>query len=632
MKKIIGLFLIIFVLAPFAAEADDGLQTVFEVYERDGAGEPVLLLADTADLLKGVRAHGFFAGFSVEVEVTEVDTVRAAFSIQVVTLSEKPMNVARSFQVEYGLPARIDDIPVKDSANYSLVVRPLALLDIDPKGCEYAHYNHDDFSFDPTAYTDLYFVENTYGDYYWNSVKAVLEDRYRLFREINKFNLPGKYSVFLCPCPIYSVIWDTRFGMMIDPTRRNAFAIFNRDFNSVDPFLVLQLSLLHHYGYAPLFLTEGFANYLSFANYDMKKIIAAGKNQPVAPLLKTLTYYQAEPVLADRTAASFVRFLINQYKIDAFLEMYRKADDLNLRAVMEETYGKTVPELEKEWLFYVDTVTITPQQLNFYGDQAELMFNYRDMLAYYTELAKTVTAPEDSVTALGKLVRACFFTGDYYRATEIQEKLTARGSASAIDWMALGTYQMMNGYYDSAYANLSRAYAMDTLDNIIRFNLGLNSLLRGDSARARDLFLSVIDSPVDGSAQAESRVMLGNIFLHSQDKNDREAAERFFTEVVNLEQRILNSNSISSANHLWMGVANIGLGDYGTAYEHLHIALYLETRPLYLGMIHLWLGKLADLRNERDLARDHYGQVLSLLSADYTQKEARRYLEKPYSQ
>ncbi|MFZ5979841.1 MAG: tetratricopeptide repeat protein [Candidatus Zixiibacteriota bacterium] len=632
MKNIFGLILIITALAFQPASAKDGGRFAFEIYQRDSAGQPVLLLEDTTRLLVGVRSHGFFTGFSVEVELTEVDTARAAFTVQLVTLSERPLNLARTFQVEYGLPARIDDISVKNSTSYSLVIRPLERLEIETEGCTYAHYNRDDFDFDPTAYTDLYFVKNTYGDYYWNSIKTLMEDRYRFFRDLNKFNLPGKYSVFLCPCPIFSVIWDTRFGMMVDPTRRNAFAIFSKNFNSVDPFLVLQLSILHNYGYAPVFLTEGFANYLSFANYDMKKLFAVGKNEPVAALLNTLTYYRAEPRLADCTSASFVRFLINQYKIDVFLDMYRKADDLNLRKVMEETYGKPVSVLEKEWRHYVDTVMITPQQLSFYGEQAELLFQYETMLEYYEELIKVVATPVDSVAALGKLVRACFFTGDYYRATEEQEKITQRDSAAAIDWMALGTYQMMNGYYDSAYTNLSRAYEKDTLDNIIRFNLGLNYLCRGDTARARDFFLNVINSPVDGSAQPEARVMLGNIFLHSGSMSDREAAERLFTEVVKIEQQILNSNSVSSANHLWMGAAYIGLGDLGNAYEHLHVARYLETRPFYLGMIHLWLGKAADLNGDHEAARDHYGQVLALSSADYTQKEARKYLEHPYTQ
>jgi len=376
MKKTLGLLLIIFVLAPLLATADDGVLFSFEVYQRDSAGEPVLLLADTSRLVKGIRAYGFFTGFSVELDITEVDTARAAFNIQVVTLSAQPENLARSFQVEYGLPARMDDIHVKDSAYYSLVIKPLERLDIDLGSCNYVHYRSDDFTADPTAYTDLYYVANTYGDYYWNSIKSILEERYRLFRDLNKFNLPGKYSVFLCPCPIYSVIWDSRFGMMVDPTRRNAFAIYSKNINSVDPFLLLQLSLLHNYGYGPVFLSEGFANYLSFLNYEMKKLVAAGKNIPVEPLLNTYEYYHTDAILADRSAASFVRFLINQYKIEVFLDMYRRADDLNLQTVMEQTYGKKISELEKEWLYYVDTVSIKPQQLNFYGEQAELLFNY----------------------------------------------------------------------------------------------------------------------------------------------------------------------------------------------------------------------------------------------------------------
>jgi hypothetical protein len=58
--------------------------------------------------------------------------------------------------------------------------------------------------------------------------------------------------------------------------------------------------------------------------------------------------------------------------------------------------------------------------------------------------------------------------------------------------------------------------------------------------------------------------------------------------------------------------------------------LFLETRPFYQGMIKLWLGKVADIRGERRVARDYYQQVLAGASAHYHQEEARRLIDRPY--
>ena len=613
--------------------ADNAVSFTFEVYQHDAANDrQVKLVSDTAQLLEGIRAYGFLVNFSVEIEITRVDSNKVFFNAHVFTLTPQADAVARSFQVEYGLPARIDNLSGKNGTVFSMLITPLEKSDLNPFPCTWVHYQADNFKFEPTAYTDLYYVENTFGDFYWNSIKGLLEERFRLFRDLNNFNLPGKYSVFLCPCPIYSVIWDRRFGMMVDPTRSNAFVLFGKDINSVDPFVLLQASIFRNYGYAPPFLSEGFANYLSFVNYDMKKIVANDNPPPLETLMNTFDYLKADPYLADRMAGSFVRFLINQYKIDIFLKLYRGADDLNLKESIEQTYEKKLPELEKDWRHYLDTVSITPQQLDYYAQQAEITFDYRRMLEYYQDLVTRVTARVDSVTALTKLVRAYFFTGDYYQATETQRRLVELDSADARGWMALGNYQMMNGLYDSAYSHLEKARSLDTTDNMIRFNLALNSYYRGDRDKARELFLKVIEQPMDATAQGESRVMLGNIFLESGNKDNKAAAERYLAEAIPIESNIIQGNNVSPANHLWMGVANIGLGDYGTAYEYLNVALYLETRPFYLGLINLWLGKLADVRGEREIAREHYGRVLALASPVYCQDEARKYLDKPYQQ
>jgi len=74
----------------------------------------------------------------------------------------------------------------------------------------------------------------------------------------------------------------------------------------------------------------------------------------------------------------------------------------------------------------------------------------------------------------------------------------------------------------------------------------------------------------------------------------------------------------------------LGLGETGNANNHLQTALFLETRPFYLGMINLWLGKAADVMKDHAVACGFYEKVLSLPSAEYHQQEAKKYLDNPY--
>ena len=302
------------VLLAGSAMAIDGVQCELNVSQLDTlTGENVLLYSDTSWFLDSLTSVGFLVSFSTEFEFTHIDTNRCEFMVHVVTLDQPVHNYSQDFQVEYGLPARIDSIVGKNNALYSLAVTPLRSSEIDTSGCSIVHTRQGDFRFDPSAYMDIYYVPNSFGDFYWNTVKGIMDERYRVFKSINNFTLPGKYAIYLCPCPIYSVIWDKRFGMMIDPTRNIAFALYNHNVNTADPFLILDASVYRNYGYAPAFVAEGLASYLTYAAFEMKQLITDGRNLPIESLLVTYNYYTADPAVSDRTSATFVKYLINEY-------------------------------------------------------------------------------------------------------------------------------------------------------------------------------------------------------------------------------------------------------------------------------------------------------------------------------
>ena len=352
MRFLTTLIMVVSIWANAAAENEpNGVRCALNVHQWDTErSSNVLLWADTADFLKDANVTGFAVGLSIDVNVTGFDTVSARFAVHVYTFAQQPEHGAKNFQVEYGLPARIDDLAGKNGVRYSLTVVPHEPVWIDTAGCPYSHHTVEDFRVDPSAHMNIYYVPRTLGDFYWNSVKGMLEQEYENMSRMVNFNMPGKFLLYVCPCKLHTVIWDDRFAMMIDPVRSTMFAVYAREFNSVYPFLISQAAVYHNYGYAPPFLADGFANYSSFAIYDVKKMKAEGRLIPLDSLLDTHAYFQTDPHLSDRMSATFVKYLVDQHRIGLFIELYRKSDDLGLRTQIEETYGKKISELEFEWL------------------------------------------------------------------------------------------------------------------------------------------------------------------------------------------------------------------------------------------------------------------------------------------
>ncbi len=628
--KLTALFFCAVVLLPGMLPAMDGVDFEIRLYQFDSTvQENILLFSDTAGVVAGIPATGYIVALSMELRVTEIDTNRVTFEAHVVTLGPPAHTESKGFTVEYGLPAVIGDIEGKGAARYALWLVPLGAVEIDTSLCPFNSQVAGTFSITPTAHTDLYVVPNSLGDYYSLPIRDFFEGEYRAFKQLFNLGLPGKYNLFICPCAIHNVIWDQRFAMSIDPTRSTAYVIVSVDGNSADPFALLQAAVLRNMGYAPPFLSEGLAGYFSFASFDMRQVLAENRAIPLVDLFSTIRYFNADPVIADRTAASFVKFLIDNYSMARFQELYRSSDDLNLAERVEHVYGRTVADLEASWKTYVDTVPVTAEQFRLYAERAEQMRDYRHMQQYAEAYLAHAATEEDSVASLNLLKRVHFFTGDYYRATEVMETLTRMNPESSRNWMELAAYRMMNGYYEQARADLMKASSLDSTDQLVTFNLALNHLVAGERDRASELLFDVVTSP-SSAAGREARVLLADILRTSDNEDDRALAVTYLKEAIAVSEQELRIRRASAAAYLWSGMAHLGLGETDVASELLDVALFLETRPFYIGLIYLSLGKVADVLGDRAAARDFYGRVLAVASSDYHQKEARQYLDHPY--
>jgi Flp pilus assembly protein TadD len=543
-----------------------------------------------------------------------------------VTLGSPPVTLSRSFVMEYQLPARLSGIEGKMGARYTLLVIPISPAEVE-SGCSFSHRDAESFSSAPAAFMDIHFVPSSLADYHWTSVRDYLDFEYRRFQAFAGLTLPGKMQVFASPCLIYSVIWDKRFGMAVDPTRNCAYAMYTKGINSVDPFLVTYTSLLRSYGYSPPFISEGLASYFAFVLHDMKKELKENPQLSLEPLLNTHQYLSSDPLLTDRISASFVKYLVDRYNLASLVKLYRTADDLNLKAMIEENYGKTVGQLETEWKIWVDTVTVSANEYSRAAGLAEQMLNYSPMLEYSRGFLRIAATPQDSLRALRLLKRACFFTGDYYEATRVQEAMLQIDSTDATGWMARGSYRMMNGYYDEALADLLKARSLDPSNQMIALNLAMNYIYRGQEASAGEILHENITDGKGAMAQSEIRILLAEILEKSNDSTDRKRARDYYQAAASILQQTLSIRRSSATQYLWLAMALLGLEETEGAIEHLQIAEFLETRPFYTGMINLWLGKAYAQSGRKQQARDHLAKVLAVAAADYHQREAQKYLE-----
>ena len=230
------------------------------------------------------------------------------------------------------------------------------------------------------------------------------------------------------------------------------------------------------------------------------------------------------------------------------------------------------------------------------------------------------------------LLRTGYFnSGDYYNALKIQKKVLSIINNS-IGWMNMGIYNLMNGNYQNALSDLLTSKSLDSTNTVTDFNIALCYLYMKDSAQAIEKFQAIITNNKEHSPIAESRIMLGKILIHSNNKDNQAKAKTYFSETITIMENTLSSQPSSVNLHVWLGSAYLGLGDTDNAYTYLTSAASLEKRPFYLGLIYLEMGKVVDLLNDHDSAKQFYNQVIAMPSTAYQQEEARILTKKPYRQ
>lgn len=606
----------------------------FEIVVRQ---KPMLLdkyfeiVRDTVEAPVGKKLLTSLVNFSLDLRVERADSQTVEFTAHLVTFGSNPYNFANRFKIEYGLPARLENIPGKGNSFYQILLSPRTLTDPAAGLCQFDPHLSGQFNVDPTNNFDIYYIKYSLADYHWNNIKNYLEAEFTRFRETFELSAPGKMNLYLCPCPVPTVHWDKRFGYMIDPGRSNIYTIYTHEYKSVDALLPNMLRLMRLWGYAPPFLTEGLAGYFEFSGYEIKKLRRDGKIPSLKTMLTASSYFQAEPRTAETAAASFVKFLTDKYGPVKIKQWYQVADDLNIYREFETVYGQPLDSLERQWIEYIDTLTLDRRLFDFYASRAGSLYRSEQQINYLEEMSRRDRNLGDSLETWSKLASVYYQNGNYYQAEKGYRILLAHEpKQTAFYYLVLGNLQLIEGNYGAAYRLFDSALIHDSAMTSVRLPQARILALRGDTLRAIQLVEENLGSERSPAARIEYLLFLGKMRGAHGASFDSVASREYYQDALAWTTELASKSPDDPTNKLRLGLAYLGLRDWDKAREFLELANFIDNRPYYQCEALLALGNLCDLKEDYETARDHYRKVLALPAAVFQREQAQRFMETPF--
>jgi len=636
-RKYLNLHLIVFVLilvsvSDFPLKAENGVKLELIVRQKPALLDKYFeVIRDTVEIPAGGSLFTFLVNMGLDFNVETADTQAVEFTCHLTTVGRNPYNFSNRYRVEYNLPARIENIPGKNNSVYQLLISPRKHIEIDTRSCPYATDSDGPFKSDPAANFDFYYIPNSLADYHWNRIKSYLEADYVRFKNVFDITSTGKFSYFLCPCPVNAVKWDKRFGYALDPGRKRIFTIYSHDYVSSEAILTNMTALLHYWGYAPPFLVEGLGGYFEFLSYHMKKQKDSGNIPEIKSLLTTSGYYRSEPREAELAAASFVKYLTDTFGFSNIRSLYEKSDDLTLPKNIETIYNAPLDSLQTDWLEYVDTVTLNRDLFDFYASRAGALYQTDHQIEYYEEMLHHYDdSRRDSIDTARKLYMLYYQYGHYYAAEEGYRKLVQMDSSRPVYWQIIGNLNVFNGEYDTAWEAFDSAFSIDTTYASARLMQAEILARRGDTTSAIEMAEKYYGIEQAIPAKVEFLLLLGDLYGAAGPNYDSAAAHRSYTDALTWTNEMMSRTPDDPTFFLRAARAHFGLKDYGEAKDLLEMAYFLETRSFYLGQILAELGQVNDILGDREAAVRFYQECLNIQSPIYFRELCRRYIDEPY--
>lgn len=596
-------------------------QFQLDVFEHRG-DKVGLVDSRTVELPEG-KMRGFMAGnFTLDL-TAKPEEKGVAVVFQLVTLGPSVENKAGAALLDTERVLSIADLPGKGESRYQveLLYRGSVRKKVDCTFEDFQWYS------DRSSRHDLWFVRRTWGDFHWNLLRDRVEQLTDSLSRIFNLATSQRPEHYFSPCLLSDWVWDGRFYFSLEPARRRALSAYGREANSFSPWVPNLLLLYLAWGYAPAPLAEGAAAFFDYPHFFAQEYLKQGKLDSIAQFITTYRYRRLPAEKGLMEAASFVRFLVERYGAGAFERLYKDATDLSVREELEKLYGASRSELEAQWRKFL--FAFQPEAGPLRQVAREEFFNYRfgEALKLFQKALAFDPAPQaedfeeiaNQFYNLGRYDSARVY---YRRAYEADSNFWQRPYAVA-------NFALIRDDTAEAERFYRRLLDIDTslADGIVR--QATYSFESGDFGRAESLYLSALKKQTRPDDLAELNLNLG--FITWKRKGDFKKGNEMLNAAWRYYRQLAAEAPGLPLPYLRVGELFTFKGMADSAEANLKFALYLETRPYYLGKILVRLGNLYDLSGRRREAAAAYNEALKLAAAPLERRRARAYLKRPFS-
>ncbi len=580
-------------------------------------------LADTraVEVPEGKTRGVFLANLTLDVTPKkEKNGVHLDF--QLVTLPPKMTSRSGSADLGSGKILSIPDLPGKGTSHYRATIRYIGYTQ------KMVHCSFENFKWhsDPAARFDFGFVQYTWGDYHWNLLRDRVEELTDSLSKVFDLVTSQRPEYYFAPCLLSDWIWDGRFYFSLQPSHRRALSAYCREANSFSPWVANVLLFYLSWGHAPAPLAEGAAGYFDYPHFFARDYLKQGKLDSLVRLLSTYGYRQLPPERGQVEAASFVRFLVEQYGAGQFEKLYRSATDLSLKSDMEELYGKSLDSLEAEWRADLLAFKPDPEPLRRLAQEEFWNFRFLEALRLFHQALRLDSHPEAEDYA--DIANQFYNLGRYDSALVFFRKAYAADSGFWQRPYAVANFYLIQDDTARARRYFRRVLDLDSslADGVVR--QATYFFESGDFARAESLYFLALKKKTRPDDLAELNLNLG--YLTWRVKGDFKKGNELLNTAWGSLRRARSDAPGVPTNYWRLGEVFLYKNLADSAEANLKSALYLETRPYFVAKIFIRLGNLYDLLNQRQRAVEHYRQVLQMSAAPLDRRRAQAYLSRPF--
>lgn len=525
--------------------------------------------------------------------------------------------------IEYGVPLILDNIKGKGKSSYRLTIS--AFPATAPAGIRLPQIDGE-WLVNPSTYYLFHLDPQSLGVFHYLQLRRALEFDWEAVRDTLAITSTSKTDFFFVEGNCTDVILDPRFDFAVDPSRNRVVARYDHAYTGVDVRAMILTQILRWWGYAPEFLSIGAAGLQSLSDREVLMDRREGNFIPLASLVRNIDFKRAPFPAADHHAASFCRWLISTRGAASFRDLYSKATDLSLERALWSVYGKTLAELESDWLAHLERRTFTATELYVH---ALRYAGYRDYQTYYDLLLESTTLA-DSVPAriYRDLGLGAAQLGRWDECARHFEKLVELSPADMSARGLLGEALWARGDTTAAEYQARVVLRTDPSDPQAYILMGDLQMARRRIDSAMTLWQAgVMQAPDIGASRFELNTRIGRLL---RNRHNRDSANALFLAALESARAMLASNPQDPLTLSRMGEALAECDSLEAARGFLEIAAYAADAPQDLARIGLASGRLHDLAGERAKALEAYEYVLAIPSPHYYADMARHYLNTVY--